>query len=54
MDIAKSGNLQVLTPFAPNLCVKFQINQTYSVRGMALPKKHFQALVTAPPSSWLG
>ena len=36
-----------------DLCVKFQVNQTYGERGVAFPKTHFQALITAPPSgSW--
>ena len=26
-----------------NVCVKFQVNQTYSVRGVAFQKTHFQA-----------
>ena len=37
-----------------DFCVKFQVNQTYGVRGVAFPKTHFQALITAPTSGWLG
>ena len=29
-----------------DLCVKFQGNQTYSLRGVAFPKTHFQAIPT--------
>ena len=37
-----------------DLCVKFQVNPTYGVRGMAFPKTHIQALITAPPSGRFG
>ena len=37
-----------------DLIVKFQVNQTYGVRGVAFSKMHFQSLITAPPSGWQG
>ena len=36
-----------------DLCVKFQVSLTHSVRGVVFPKLHFSALVTAPTHiSW--
>ena len=31
-------------------CVKYQVNQNHSVRGVAFQIIHFQTLITAPPS----
>ena len=37
-----------------DLCVKFQVNRTYGVRGVAFPKNNFKSLITAPPSGQPG
>ena len=37
-----------------DLGVKFQVSQTYSVSGLALPKGNFLALITVSPSALLG
>lgn len=44
MDFYGSGGLFV-EYIELNLCIKFQVNQTYVVRGMAFRKWHFWALI---------